>query len=86
MLKEFTLMRLIIKKMKNDALMIMLRKNIVTRWLYKKGKFYSREKPRGIGAASLLKDIVSDENLKIYIYSEGRITAEINQNAVLVIK
>ena len=79
-------MKLIIKKMKNDALMIMLRKNIVTQWLYKKGKFYSREKPRGIGAVSLLKDIVSDENLEIYIYSNGRIIAEINRNAVLVIK
>lgn len=72
--------------MKNDALMIMLRKNIVTRWLYKKGKFYSREKPRGIGAASLLKDIASDENLKIYIYSDGQITTEISQNAIVVIK
>lgn len=72
--------------MENDALMIMLRKNIETRWLYKKGKFYSREKPRGIGAVSLLKDIVSDENLKIYIYSEGRITTEINRNAVMVIE
>ena len=53
--------------MENDALMVMIRKDLATRWLYKKGRFYSREKPRGIGAVSLLKDIVSDEGLKTYI-------------------
>lgn len=75
----------IIKEMKRHGLMVTVTENSCTRWIYHKGRFYSRDKPNGMTFLRMWHKVTADNGFELYVFVEAQVVVDVNGDRVLFI-